>query len=162
VGLESRHRRTAAALGTVARAVDDTSKLIFSRRDWRSVVGAIAYLAFDVLVLWSAFYAVHAHTVPPFAPVLMAYIIGALGGSLPLPAGIGAIGGIAGVLMLYGVDANAAAGAAVLYGAIGLIVPFVGGVIAYLLLRRQIMAAAGAHSGGADLPSEAVADHTPV
>ena len=162
VGLESRHRRTAAALGTVARAVDDTSKLIFSRRDWRSVVGAIAYLAFDVLVLWSAFYVVHAHTVPPFAPVLMAYIIGALGGSLPLPAGIGAIGGIAGVLMLYGVDANAAAGAAVLYGAIGLIVPFVGGVIAYLLLRRQIMAAAGAHSGGADLPSEAVADHTPV
>ena len=161
-GLESRHRRTAAALGTVARAVDDTSKLIFSRRDWRSVVGAIAYLAFDVLVLWSAFYAVHAHTVPPFAPVLMAYIIGALGGSLPLPAGIGAIGGIAGVLMLYGVDANAAAGAAVLYGAIGLIVPFVGGVIAYLLLRRQIMAAAAAHSGGADLPSEAVADHTPV
>jgi uncharacterized membrane protein YbhN (UPF0104 family) len=160
--LESRHRRTASALGTVASAVDDTSKLVFHRGDWRSLAGAVAFLGFDVLVLWIAFYAVHAHTVPPFAPVLMAYIIGALGGSLPLPAGIGAVGGIAGVLMLYGANANAAAGAAVLYGAIGLVVPLVGGVVAYLLLRRQLAAAEAAHSGGVDVGSEALADHTPV
>jgi hypothetical protein len=91
----------------------------------------------------------------------MAYIIGALGGSLPLPAGLGAIGGIAGTLVLYGADANAAAGAAVLYGAVGLIVPFVGGVIAYLLLRRQIAAAGAAESGGAHARSEPTADQTP-
>jgi hypothetical protein len=91
----------------------------------------------------------------------MAYIIGALGGSLPLPAGLGAIGGIAGCLVLYGADANAAAAAAVLYGAIGLIVPFVGGVIAYLLLRREIAPARAAQSGGAHARSEAAADRTP-
>jgi len=33
----------------------------------------------------------------------MAYIIGALGASLPLPAGIGGVAGIAGMLVLYGV-----------------------------------------------------------
>jgi uncharacterized membrane protein YbhN (UPF0104 family) len=31
-----------------------------------------------------------------------------------------------------------AVGAAVFYGAIGLIVPFVGGLVAYLLLTRQV------------------------
>ena len=154
-----RHRRIAAAVGTVAGAVGDTKTLVFRRSDWRSLSGAVAFLGFDVLVLWVAFYAVNAHTVPAFAPVLMAYIIGALGGSLPLPAGLGAIGGIAGTLVLYGADANAAAGAAVLYGAVGLIVPFVGGVIAYLLLRREIAAARATHS--ADARSEAAADHTP-
>ena len=160
--LEPRHRRIAAAVGTVAGAVGDTKRLIFRRSDWRSLAGAVAFLGFDVLVLWSAFYAVNAHTVPAFAPVLMAYIIGALGGSLPLPAGIGAVGGIAGCLMLYGAEANVAAGAAVLYGAIGLIVPFVGGVIAYLLLRRQIVAARAAPSGGTHDRLEAGADHTPL
>jgi hypothetical protein len=82
-----------------------------------------------------------------------------VGGSLPLPAGIGAIGGIAGCLVLYGADTNTAAGAAVLYGAIGLIVPFVGGVIAYLLLRRQITAAGAGQCEGAHARSEAAADH---
>ena len=152
--LESGHERIAAAIGTVASAVDDTRKLVFHRGDWRSVAGAVAFLGFDVLVLWAAFYAVHAQVVPAFAPVLMAYIIGALGGSLPLPAGAGAIGGIAGCLMLYGAKANAAAGAAVLYGAIGLIVPLIGGVIAYLLLRRQIAGARARHSGGVAMPGE--------
>ena len=152
--LESGHERIAAAIGTVASAVDDTRKLVFHRGDWRSVAGAVAFLGFDVLVLWAAFYAVHAQVVPGFAPVLMAYIIGALGGSLPLPAGAGAIGGIAGCLMLYGAQANAAAGAAVLYGAIGLIVPLVGGVLAYLLLRRQIAGARARHSGGVAMPGE--------
>jgi uncharacterized membrane protein YbhN (UPF0104 family) len=150
-GLESRHGRIAASIGTVARAVDDTKKLVFHRGDWRSVAGAVAYLGFDVLVLWSAFYAMHAHAVPAFAPVLMAYIIGALGGSLPLPAGVGAVGGIAGFLMLYGATANAAAGAAVLYGAIGLIVPLFGGAIAYLLLRRQLADASARQLGGVDV-----------
>jgi uncharacterized membrane protein YbhN (UPF0104 family) len=152
--LQSRHGRVAAAIETVAGAVGDTSRLVFDRRDWRSIVGAGVYLAFDVLVLWSAFYAVHAHEVPAFAPVMMAYIIGALGGSLPLPAGIGAIGGIGGCLIIYGAKPNAAAGAAVFYGAIGLIVPLVGGVIAYLLLRRQLGSARAAHAAGGASSSE--------
>jgi uncharacterized membrane protein YbhN (UPF0104 family) len=136
--LEPRRPRTAAGIGTVARAVENTYALVFRSRDWRTLFGALTYLFFDVLVLWTAFFALHAHSVLPFAPVLMAYIVGALGGSLPLPAGLGAVGGIGGCLILYGAGRNVAVGAAVIYGAIGLVVPFVGGLLAYLLLMRQL------------------------
>ena len=75
--------------------------------------------------MWTAFFAIHARPVPGFAVVLMAYIIGALGGSIPLPAGIGAVGGIAGMLILYGVGRDAAVAAVLLYEAIGLLVPLI-------------------------------------
>jgi hypothetical protein len=68
--------------------------------------------------------------------VVMAYIIGALGGSIPLPAGIGAIGGIAGMLILFGVGRSPAVAAVLIYEAVGLVVPLIGGAVAYLLLRR--------------------------
>jgi hypothetical protein len=75
-------------------------------------------------VLRTAFFAVHAHPVPGFAVVMMAYIMGAVGGSSPLPAGIGAVGGVVGMLILYGVAHNAAVAAVPLYEAVGLIVPW--------------------------------------
>jgi uncharacterized membrane protein YbhN (UPF0104 family) len=102
------------------------------------VLGSVAYLGFDVLVLWSAFLAIHAHPVPGLAVVVMAYIIGALGGSLPLAASIGMIAGIAGMLIVYGVNHNPAVAAALFHQAIGLIVPLAGGGIAYAILRRQL------------------------
>jgi hypothetical protein len=136
--LQPRRHRIAAGIGTIARAVEGTDALVFGRGDWRTIFGALAYLFFDVLVLWTAFFALHAHAVPAFAPVLMAYIIGALAGSLPLPAGLGAIGGIGACLILYGAGRNAAVAAAVFYGAVGLVVPLVGGVVAYLLLTREV------------------------
>ncbi|MGP0037777.1 MAG: hypothetical protein ACLP4R_24885 [Solirubrobacteraceae bacterium] len=39
----------------------------------------------DLLILWLALLALHAHPSPASAVVLMAYIIGALGGSVPPP-----------------------------------------------------------------------------
>lgn len=90
------------------------------------------------LVLWSAFLAVHANPVPGFPLVVMAYVIGALGGSLPLPAAIGTVGGVAGMLVLYGVDHNPAVAAVLLHQAIGILVPLTGGAIAYTLLRRRL------------------------
>jgi uncharacterized membrane protein YbhN (UPF0104 family) len=68
----------------------------------------------------------------------MAYIIGALGGSIPLPAGIGTIGGMLGVFILYGVERDAALAAVLLYQAVGLLVPLAGGGIAYAILRRDL------------------------
>ena len=68
----------------------------------------------------------------------MSYIVGALGGSLPLPAGLGTIGGIAGVFILYGVGHDAAIAAVLLYQAIALLVPLVGGGIAYTVIRRSL------------------------
>jgi len=144
--VRQRRPKVAATIDTLSSAVEDTEKLLRHRAEWRSVAGAGAYLAFDVLVLYVAFRAIRAHTTPTFADVLMAYIIGALGGSLPLPAGIGAVAGIGGFLILYGAAHNAAVAAAVIYGAIGMLVPLVGGGIAYLFLRREFATAASARA----------------
>jgi hypothetical protein len=125
-------------LSTLAKAVDDTRRLLLHRGSWTSVLGILAYLGFDVLVLWSAFLAIHTHPMPGFAIVIMAYIIGALGGSIPLPASAGTIGGIAGMLILYGVAHDPAIAAVLLHQAIGLLVPLAGGGIAYAILRRRL------------------------
>ena len=134
---EADHPKVATAISSVANAVAATDQIVLHRSRRRSLVGALAYLAFDALVLWTAFFAIHVHTVPGFAIVVMAYIIGALGGSIPLPAGIGAVGGIAGMLIVYGVGRNPAVAAVLLYEAVGLLVPLIGGGVAYLLLRRE-------------------------
>jgi uncharacterized membrane protein YbhN (UPF0104 family) len=135
--LQAKHPRVAAAITTLAAAVDDTDQLLFHRGDSKPLLGALAYLGFDTLVLFSAFFAINVHPIPTYGIVVMAYIIGALGGSIPLPANIGAIGGIAGMLMVYGVARNPAVAAVVIYESIGLLVPLIGGGISYLFLRRQ-------------------------
>ena len=119
-------------------AADATRRILFHRGSRRSLLGSLAYLGFDALVLWTAFLAIHANPVPGFGAVLMAYIIGALGGSIPLPAGIGAVGGIAGMLMLYGVGRNAAIAAVLLYEAVGLLVPLIGGGLAYRVSEARV------------------------
>jgi uncharacterized membrane protein YbhN (UPF0104 family) len=131
------HPKTAAAIEALADAVEDTKRLLTHRDGLRAVLGAVGYLGFDVLVLWGAFIAIGTHPMPTFAIVIMAYIIGALGGSIPLPAGAGSIGGMVGMLIVYGVDHNAAVAAVILYQAIGQLVPLIGGGIAYLLLRGK-------------------------
>ena len=134
------HPRLDAALATLAEAVEDTERLLLRRGSPAALLGAVAYLGFDVLVLWSAFVAIGTQPLPSFPVVLMAYIIGALGGSLPLPAGLGTIGGMVGMLILYGVGHSAAVAAVVLYEAVGMLVPLIGGGVAYLLVRRELRA----------------------
>jgi uncharacterized membrane protein YbhN (UPF0104 family) len=135
--VESDHPKLASAIASVSNAVAATEQIVFHRHRRSGLLGAVAYLCFDALVLWTAFVAIHAQPVPGFAVVVMAYIIGALGGSIPLPAGIGAAGGIAGMLILYGVGRSPAVAAVLIYEAVGLLVPLIGGSVAYLLLRRE-------------------------
>ena len=67
----------------------------------------------------------------------MSYLLGGIAGSIPLPANLGAVGGMSAMLIVYGVDHNDAVAAVVLYQAIGFLVPLIGGGIAYLFLRRE-------------------------
>jgi uncharacterized membrane protein YbhN (UPF0104 family) len=61
-------------------------------------------------VLWVTFHAVGADV--PLSVVLMGYLIGQLGGLLPLPGGVGGIdGGLIGTLVVYGAPAAATAAA---------------------------------------------------
>jgi uncharacterized membrane protein YbhN (UPF0104 family) len=129
---------------TLATAVTNTRDMLRHRGSTRIVLGALAYLGLDMLVLQGSFLAIDAHPVPSFAVVSMSYLIGGLAGSIPLPANLGAVTGMAGMLIVFGVEHNEAISAVVLYQAIGYLVPLIGGGIAYLMLRRELGAMSAA------------------
>jgi uncharacterized membrane protein YbhN (UPF0104 family) len=112
-----------------------------------------------MLVLMGAFHAIDADPLPSFAVVAMSYLLGGIFGSLPLPANLGAIGGMTGMLIVYGVNYDDAIAAVVLYQAIGYLVPLVGGGIAYLFLRRRFEPLDAAL--GEELVSQAVSGGEP-
>ena len=106
-------------------------------RDWGAIAGSIGYWAWDNAVLWATFKAVGVDV--PLSIVLMGYLIGQLGGLLPIPGGIGGIdGGLIGALVVYGAPAAAAAAAVLAYRVILFWLPLIGGAIAFVSLRRAL------------------------
>ena len=103
----------------------------------RVIAGAIGYWAFDNAVLWATFHAFGLS--PPLTVILMGYLIGQLGGLLPLPGGIGGIdGGLIGTLIVYGAPAAGTAAAVLGYRVILFWLPLIVGGIAFLQLRRNV------------------------
>jgi uncharacterized membrane protein YbhN (UPF0104 family) len=132
-GRPGRARKAATA---VASGMIEAGRLLRTG-DSLLIGGAMGYWLFDNLVLLAAFHAFGA--APPLTIVLMAYLIGQLGGALPLPGGLGGIdGGLIGALILYGVAAAPAAAAVLLYRVILFWVPLVMGVPAFASLRRGL------------------------
>jgi uncharacterized protein (TIRG00374 family) len=110
---------------------------ILRARDPAVVIGAIGYWAFDNAVLWATFQAVGADV--PIAVVLMGYLIGQLGGLLPIPGGVGGIdGGLIGTLVVYGAPAAPTAAAVLAYRVILFWLPLVVGAVAFASLRRAL------------------------
>jgi uncharacterized membrane protein YbhN (UPF0104 family) len=106
-------------------------------RDAGVIVGALGYWAWDNAVLWATFQAVGAS--PPISVILMGYLIGQLGGALPLPGGIGGIdGGLIGTLIVYGAPAGATAAAVLAYRVILFWLPLLVGAVAFWSLRRAL------------------------
>jgi uncharacterized protein (TIRG00374 family) len=121
-----------ALVGGIAEAVQ-----ILRIRDRQVLVGALGYWAFDNAVLWATFHAVGAS--PAISIVLMGYLIGQLGGLLPLPGGLGGIdGGLLGTLVVYGTPVAATVAAVLAYRLILFWLPLVAGAIAFLSLRRGL------------------------
>jgi uncharacterized membrane protein YbhN (UPF0104 family) len=103
------------------------------------LVGAIGYWAWDNAVLWATFHAVGAHI--PLTVVLMGYLIGQLGGLLPIPGGVGGIdGGLIGTLVVYGAPAGATVAAVLAYRLILFWLPLLAGAVAFASLRRALAA----------------------
>lgn len=103
----------------------------------RVLAGSVGYWAFDNAVLWATFHAFGLS--PPLTVVLMGYLIGQLGGLLPIPGGIGGIdGGLIGTLIVYGVPAAGTAAAVLAYRVILFWLPLVVGAIAFAALRRDM------------------------
>jgi uncharacterized protein (TIRG00374 family) len=90
-----------------------------------------------VMIIWATFHAFG--SAPPLAIVWIAYLIGELGGLIPVPGGIGGVDlGLVGTFALYGVPITAAASAVLAYRAIALWVPAILGSVAFVALRRTL------------------------
>ncbi len=113
------------------------SIVIVRNGDLRVIAGAIGYWAFDNAVLWATFHAFGFS--PPITVILMGYLIGQLGGLLPIPGGIGGIdGGLIATLIVYGVPAAGTAAAVLAYRVILFWLPLIAGGIAFGSLRRDM------------------------
>jgi len=110
---------------------------LLRQRDPLLLVGLAGYLGFDVTMLWATFHAFG--SVPPLAIIWIGYLIGELGGLIPLPGGIGGVDlGLVGALVLYHVRVGAATAAVLGYRALALVVPLALGALAFVLLRRAL------------------------
>ncbi|HEY6397991.1 MAG TPA: lysylphosphatidylglycerol synthase domain-containing protein [Solirubrobacteraceae bacterium] len=126
-------RRGAEALGGGV-----TDSLALLRRGNVGVIGgSLGYMAFDIAVLGVSFRAFgHA---PSLGILVVAYIIGQLGGLLPIPGGIGGTeGGLLGAFALYHVSLTAAATAILAYRALQLWIPAALGSVAFVQLRHSL------------------------
>jgi uncharacterized protein (TIRG00374 family) len=132
--------RTRKALREVRKALVGGAReavRILRSRNALVLVGSIGYWAWDNAVLWAAFHAFGYS--PPLTVILMGYLIGQLGGLLPLPGGLGGIdGGLIGTLIVYGTPAAVTAAAVLLYRVILFWLPLAAGAAAFISLRRGL------------------------
>lgn len=101
------------------------------------LVGSFGYMGFDIATLGVCFLA-FGYT-PGLGVLVVGYIIGQLGGLLPLPGGIGGTeGGLIGTFALYHLPLSASVTAVLTYRAFQLWLPAVLGSIAFVQLRRSL------------------------
>jgi hypothetical protein len=99
------------------------------------MLGAAGFLLLDMAALWAACRAT-GHPLGALA-LAVAYFIGYLATMMPMPAGLGVLdSGLAGALVMYGFAPAASVGAVLVYHAISIWVPGMGGLIAWLPTRR--------------------------
>jgi uncharacterized protein (TIRG00374 family) len=121
-----------ALVGGTAEAVQ-----IVRSRNLLVITGSLGYWAWDNAVLWATFHAFGFS--PPITVILMGYLIGQLGGLLPLPGGLGGIdGGLIGTLIVYGAPVAATAAAVLVYRVILFWLPLLMGAVAFISLRRGL------------------------
>jgi uncharacterized membrane protein YbhN (UPF0104 family) len=135
LGPNSARPRVHAILTAIGDGVVEAVGLL---RSPAVILGSAGYMLFDVAVLGVCFPA-FGNPLPPLDTLLLAYIIGQLGGLVPLPGGIGGLDlGLIGALVLYGVDATDAAVAVLAYRGILLAVPAAIGLPALAILQRRL------------------------
>jgi uncharacterized membrane protein YbhN (UPF0104 family) len=130
------HRRAARILTALSEGVADAVRLI--RGCDPRLLGAVAYWLLDNLVLYAALLAFG--NAPSVWVVCMAYLVGMLANSIPIPGGLVAVeGGLVGMLLLFHVrPASQVLAAVLIYRAISLWIPALVGSLAFLGLRREI------------------------
>jgi uncharacterized membrane protein YbhN (UPF0104 family) len=137
---DSYESRMGQALAKARRALVDGAReavQIIRSGNWMAIAGSIGYYAWDNAVLWATFKAVGADI--PISVVMLGYLIGQLGGLLPLPGGLGGVdGGLIGTLIVFGAPAAATASAVLAYRVILFWLPLIAGAIAFATLRKTL------------------------
>ena len=124
--------RVRGAARLIGLGVHDACGLV--RSGDRRLTGAIAYWVFDAGVLWAM---LHALGSPPVLPVLaLAYLVGQVANTLPIPGSV--TGGIAGVLIAFGVPAGLALPSVLAYRTVAVWLPTPVAMAAIPGLRRTI------------------------
>jgi uncharacterized protein (TIRG00374 family) len=99
----------------------------------------VAWWGFDIATLWACFHAYSPGNPPPAAVIVMAYFVGMLANTLPLPGGIGGVdGGMIGAFIAFDVSGGYATVAVLTYRAFAFWLPTVPGAVAYFQLRRTV------------------------
>jgi uncharacterized membrane protein YbhN (UPF0104 family) len=125
------HSRAALITGVAEAGV------LLRRREPVLYAGIVGYWIWDNLALWATFHAVGYS--PGASVILLAYLIGQLGGLIPIPGGIGGIdGGLIGTFIVYGAPAAATTAAVLAYRLILFWIPLLLGAVAFVSLRRSL------------------------
>ena len=129
----SARRIVAAIPATISSGVQGGVALL--RAAHPGLLGAIGWWGFDIAVLWASLEAFGA--APSAAVVVMAYFVGMLANTLPVPGGIGTVeGGMIAALIGFGVGGGLAIVAVLTYRAFAFWLPIIPGTIAYVQLLR--------------------------
>jgi putative heme transporter len=124
-----RLRTAGAVLGGAVRAA-----VAHVRSADPRLLGALAWWGFDMAVLYGMLNAFgHA---PPFAVVVLAYFLGQVANTVPVPGA--ASGGLVGVLLAFGVEADLAIVSVLAYRALAIWIPAPIGLVALAKLRRTM------------------------
>jgi uncharacterized membrane protein YbhN (UPF0104 family) len=140
--------------------------VLIVRRGDAGLLGALLWWAGDVAVLWACFKAFGESPAP--AVVVMAYFIGMLANTLPLPGGIGGVdGGMVAALVAFGTDPALAVVAVLAYRGFACWLPIIPGAAAWVTLRRTVAGWQGApaavvHQPPPRRPLPAGADAVPL
>jgi uncharacterized membrane protein YbhN (UPF0104 family) len=111
--------------------------LLLRQRSTGVLVGGVGLTAFDIAVLGVSFRALGAS--PPLGVLVLGYLIGQLGGNLPIPGGIGGLdGGLIGTFALYHQPLATTTAAVLVYHFIALWVPALLGSAAFVQLRNTL------------------------
>jgi uncharacterized protein (TIRG00374 family) len=123
-------------LDALGEGVSDSLSLL-RQRSAGVLSGSLGYMAFDIATLGGCFQA-FGHS-PALGVLVVAYLIGQLGGLIPVPGGIGGTeGALIGTFALYKVPIAESAAAVLAYRALQLWIPGVLGSIAFVRLRGTL------------------------
>jgi hypothetical protein len=131
-----RTRRSDARLHAVSHAIGGAVReaLVLVRSPDARLLGAVAWWAFDMSVLWAMF---NAFGVAPSPVVLvLGYFLGQVANTVPIPGA--ASGGMVGAFLALGMPAEVALPAVLAYRAIAIWTPVPAGAVALAGLRRTV------------------------